>query len=316
MKNKYAFILLVSVLFIYKNATAQDPEFTQFYANPLYLNPALAGSNMCPRVSLNYRNQWPNITATYVTTSASYDKYIRQIKGGLGLLVTNDRAGQGTLNFYTVSGIYAYQLRFTRKFTMNFGLEATYGQKVLDWSKLTFGDQVDDKQGFVYTTHEVQKSSKKEFVDFDAGFVGFTKRFYFGCAASHLTRPNEGFLSESRLPIKITAHVGAVFAVNGNKDASISPNILYQRQGNFQQFDVGLYATKGVIIGGLWYRSNDSFIALVGLKKGMFKCGYSYDITVSKLTNATAGAHEISIGLMFKCKKPRVRFRPDICPVF
>ncbi len=316
MKKNYTLIIIASLVFIFKNAKAQDPEFTQFYANPLYLNPALAGSNMCPRVCINYRNQWPAITATYVTTSASYDKYIHQIKGGLGFLVTNDRAGQGTLNSTTVSGMYAYQLRITRKFTMNFGFEATYGQKVLDWSKLTFGDQIDEKQGFVYNTHEVQKSSKKEYADFDAGIVAFTKRFYVGVAANHLTRPNEGFITESRLPIKITAHAGAVFAIKGRKDVSISPNMLFQMQGNFQQFDIGLYATKGAIIGGLWYRSNDSFIALVGLKKGMFKCGYSYDITVSKLTNATAGAHELSVGLMFKCKKPRIRYRPDICPVF
>ena len=169
----------------------------------------------------------------------------------------------------------------------------------------------------VYNTKEVQKASKKEYADFDAGIVGFSKRFYFGVAANHLTRPNEGFIgSESRLPIKVTAHAGAVFPVKGRKDVSLSPNVLYQRQGNFQQFDIGLYATKGVIIGGLWYRSNDSFIALVGLKKGMFKFGYSYDITGSKLTNATAGAHEISVGLVFKCKKPRVHIRTDICPMF
>ncbi len=46
---------------------AQDPEFTQFYANPLYLNPAFAGTARCPRICLNYRNQWPGITGTFVT---------------------------------------------------------------------------------------------------------------------------------------------------------------------------------------------------------------------------------------------------------
>ena len=35
---------------------AQDPEFTQFYANPLYLNPAFAGTARCPRLVMNYRN--------------------------------------------------------------------------------------------------------------------------------------------------------------------------------------------------------------------------------------------------------------------
>src|SRR6185295_17434324 len=58
---------------------AQDPEFTQFYANPLYLNPAFAGTARCPRICLNYRNQWPGISGTYVTYSASYDQHFDAI---------------------------------------------------------------------------------------------------------------------------------------------------------------------------------------------------------------------------------------------
>ena len=56
MLNRFlAMILLLTA----GSAYAQDPEFTQFYANPLYLNPAFAGSSHCPRMNLNYRNQWP-----------------------------------------------------------------------------------------------------------------------------------------------------------------------------------------------------------------------------------------------------------------
>ena len=56
-------ILILTVLFstcLSENLFAQDPLFTQFYANPLYLNPALAGAARCPRINLNYRNQWRN----------------------------------------------------------------------------------------------------------------------------------------------------------------------------------------------------------------------------------------------------------------
>ena len=66
---------------------AQDPEFSQFYANPLYLNPAFAGTARCPRVSLNYRNQWPGISGTFITTSATYDQQVESLYGGLGLMV-------------------------------------------------------------------------------------------------------------------------------------------------------------------------------------------------------------------------------------
>ena len=58
---------------------SQDLEFTQFYANPLYLNPAFAGSHGCPRVSMNYRDQWPGLSGSYVSYSACYDQYISSI---------------------------------------------------------------------------------------------------------------------------------------------------------------------------------------------------------------------------------------------
>ncbi|MEJ6589219.1 MAG: type IX secretion system membrane protein PorP/SprF, partial [Crocinitomicaceae bacterium] len=50
-------------------ANAQDPTFTQFFSNPIYLNPALAGSSGCPRFAMNYRNEWPQLTGNYVTYS-------------------------------------------------------------------------------------------------------------------------------------------------------------------------------------------------------------------------------------------------------
>ncbi|MFN5910373.1 MAG: type IX secretion system membrane protein PorP/SprF, partial [Bacteroidota bacterium] len=74
MKRYLLALLMLSAL---SGSFAQDPTFTQFYANPLYLNPAFAGSHGCPRFALNYRNEWPSLTGNYVTYSASYDQYFK-----------------------------------------------------------------------------------------------------------------------------------------------------------------------------------------------------------------------------------------------
>ncbi len=316
--KRIVLIFIVLFSFGFKGVLfAQDPEFTQFYANPLYLNPAFAGTANCPRFCLNYRNQWPAISGTYVTYSASYDQHFNAIKGGLGLLIYDDRAGQGTLTTFSASGIYSYLLNVSRKFSIKFGFQATYFEKSIDWSKLTFGDMIDERMGFVYNTREVPRRSKKANADFSAGVLGYTKRFYFGFAANHLTQPDEGLISTSKLPLKMTAHVGAVFAIGDKKsEVTISPNILYQRQKDFQQLNLGVYFTKGVVVGGLWYRNQDSFIALVGLQQHKWKVGYSYDITTSKLTNATAGSHEISFGLILACKPKKKKLRTVNCPSF
>ena len=38
--------------------------------------------------------------------------------------------------------------------------------------------------------------------------------YYFGFAAHHITMPDQGFIGESRLPMKITANIGATFPLN------------------------------------------------------------------------------------------------------
>ena len=313
--------LLLLIMVALPELKAQDPQFTQFYANPLYLNPAFAGSVRCPRFVLNYRNQWPAIPGNFVTYSASYDQHFDGLSGGLGLLVTNDVAGEGTLNTTNVSGIYSYHLPIGRNFSLKAGFQATYAARTLDWTKLTFGDQIDSRYGFVYQTQESQANNSVSYVDFSAGLLGYSDKFFIGFAAHHLTQPDQSFLvPSSRLPMKITAHTGAVIPL-GRKTrfhtpATISPNILFQQQQDFRQINLGMYFQKNPFIAGLWYRNKDAFIVLVGLQQGLFKFGYSYDVTVSRLTNATAGAHEISFSMQIACKVKKKRFRTINCPSF
>jgi type IX secretion system PorP/SprF family membrane protein len=216
--------------------------------------------------------------------------------------------------------MYSYLLNINRKFSMRFGLQASYGQRSIDWSRLTFGDQIDARYGFIYNTQEQKPQETTRFFDVNAGIVAYTDKFYGGVAVSHLTMPNEGFLGVSRLPIKVTVHAGALFQLNKRSKyvspATISPNVLFQLQQNFRQLNIGLYATKGVFVGGLWYRNLDSFILLAGIQKNGFKIGYSYDFTISKLTNATGGAHEVSLGFIIPCRPPMRRFRTVRCPSF
>ena len=321
-KVRRAAMVLAGCVAFMGTTQAQDPQFTQFYANPLYLNPAFAGTARCPRVVLNYRNQWPALTGTFVTTSASYDQHVDAILGGLGVLVTHDQAGKGTLNTTTASAIYSYQLAINRKFSMKFGAQATYFQKSLDWSKLTFGDQIDPRRGFIYTTNDVPRGGTVGNADFSAGVLGYTDIFFVGIAVHHLSEPNESLIvGTSRLPRKYTAHAGAAIPIGmkgkyGEAKTRISPNILFQHQAQFRQLNLGLYVDHGPITAGIWYRTRDAFIALIGFHTERFKFGYSYDVTTSKLTTATAGSHEVSVQLQFNCKPKKRRFRVVACPTF
>lgn len=315
--------LALAVLFsltLSTEASAQDPQFTQFYANPLYLNPAFAGTARCPRLVMAYRNQWPALSGAYVTTSASYDQHVPTLSGGLGLIVTNDQQGRGTLRTTSIAGIYSYQKALSRTFSIKAGMEVRYMQKSLDWTKLTFNDQIDDRYGFIYNTAELPRGGQANNVDFSAGLLGFSDRFYFGGSVHHLNEPNESLVvGNSPLPMRFTGHAGAVIPIDKrrrNSDAKLSPNVLYQRQGEFQQINVGLYVSKGPLVGGIWYRFDDSFIALVGIQTDVIRFGYSYDVTISQLTPSSGGSHELTMTIQFDCKRPRTKFRTINCPSF
>lgn len=318
---------------------AQDPMFTQFYANPLWLNPALAGVERCPRVISNYRNQWPktvNGGVNYVTYAVSYDQHVDALNGGLGIQVMNDQSGNGVFNNYYISGMYSYNLPVNRKFSMRFGLQGSYIQKNLDWSKLTFGDMIDPRYGFIFQTQETPGLDNAKMADFSAGWLGYSQRFYGGFAVHHMTQPREQFLNGDKnfLPRKYTVHAGWKIPLNKRfpKEGSVSPNFMYVRQGNDLAFNpnanklfLGLYAQKGPIVGGVWMRSNtgsiegfatESFIMLFGLQTDYLRFGYSYDLTISRLTNDTGGSHEISVALLFDCRPKRTKFRYIDCPKF
>ena len=201
-------VAVFGTVFLNGGAQAQDPEFTQFYANPLYLNPAFAGSSRCPRMVMNYRNQWPGITRTYITYSASYDQHVDAMSGGLGVLVTNDQAGDGTINTTNASVMYSYYLPVTNSFSVKAGVQAAFAQKSVDWTKLTFGDMIDNKLGFISQTNEQNPNRTVTNVDFSAGILGYSSSFFIGGAVHHLLEPDEAFISQgsSPLPMKITAH--------------------------------------------------------------------------------------------------------------
>jgi type IX secretion system PorP/SprF family membrane protein len=314
--------ILLGLFYVSFHSLAQDPTFTQFYSNPVYLNPALAGSSGCPRIALNYRNQWPQLTGNFVTYAAAYDTYAKNLSGGVGIMAMHDQQGQGTIQTSMIAGTYSYYLKVNRKFRIMFGGQAAYFQKYLDWSKLTFGDMIDPRRGFIYQTGDVPRGNGSHgFFDVSAGMVGFTKNFYFGVAAHHLNRPDESMiLGDSKLPIRVTGHMGANIKLGQrgrySSNTTLMPNVIYQYQNGFQQFNIGAYLKYEAFTIGAWYRNRDAFIVSLGITTEKFRIGYSYDLTVSQLGGISGGSHEISMGINLKCKKQMKDFRRISCPSF
>lgn len=337
MKLKILYTLAI-FLFLREISPAQDMQYSQFYAAPLYLNPAFAGANSCQRLSTNYRQQWAGIPGKFSSFILSYDHQIPKKNSAFGLLITKDEAGSGKLGSTSGSLIYAYQLNLTRKWSINAGFQGTFTNRSVKFYDLYFVDQLLTGAA---TTVEIPITQKVNYFDVSSGLVLYSRRFWAGFSAHHLNTPNQGMVTEkSPLPVKFSFHAGYQLPAGFGSEAkreiektSITPCINYKHQGKFDQLDVGFYYTYQPIVLGVWYRglpikkyspgnpNNDALVLMVGLSYERFNFGYSYDATISKLfISTTRGAHEISLSYQFcdikklKNKRKISRFVP--CPKF
>ena len=293
----------------------QDVSFSQFYSNPLYLNPAFAGSVGVPRVAIQYRNQWHGFDNAFNTYSAAADFPVKKLRGGLGINFINDAQAKGALNAYQINAAYAVHLRLSEDFWLNGGIQAGYNQNSLRVGDLVFADNLDPNFGENGVSGEVGLINDPNFsyVDFSTGALVYSKKLFFGLAAHHLNEPNQSFVSGAasvvKLDRKYTAHFGARLPVylhgHRRKKFDISPQLILQKQGQFQQVNYGLFAAKRGLATGVWFRQNlglqyDAVIFLVGLVRKKWQFTYTYDMTVSGLWGESGGTSEVSMVFLLR----------------
>jgi type IX secretion system PorP/SprF family membrane protein len=334
----FAFSFLLSALSLPDCAYAQDPQFSQYYAAPLYLNPAFAGATHESRAMFNNRYQWVNLPKPFITYAASIDHNFEKFRSGVGLMAMLDKAGAGALKSASINGMYSFRVNLSSKLVFRPGIQFGYVSRSIDYYNLTFGSQIDGVPGIPYNV--AGKSSSINYFDFGAGFLFYNNKFWMGMASSHINQPDQSLnTGGNKLPIKTTVHGGIKFFLKEGvhkkkygeqKERSISPTFVYKHQENFDQLDLGLYVCYEPVVTGLWYRgipfkrynqenfNHDAVVVMVGVRTDRWGLGYSYDLTISSLTaTKTAGAHEFSLSYVFKTRK--IIRRKDMvipCPKF
>jgi type IX secretion system PorP/SprF family membrane protein len=328
-------VILVCFLCVFTGSYSQDMQFTQAYSAPLYMNPAFAGANVCSRVSLTNRTQWNGLNKGYSTFLASYDNCPEKTGFSFGMLLGRDIAGSGDLERLLFIPIIAYEIRLNRTTSFRVGFQAGLNQIGINYRNLIFGDQI--IRGGDVTTVE-QLNGRSIYMDVGTGLLLNSKNYWIGLALFHLNKPNESLMNTSfvQVPVKVHLHGGYRFVLDENNGYNNSPDksILiaanFKSQGKYDQLDIGTYYTNELFSIGLWYRgiplfkryapgfaNNDALAIVAGIEKERFRVGYSYDITISRLSIASRGAHEISIAYQF-CdpKKVKKRAIAVYCPKF
>lgn len=305
--------------------SAQDPQFSQFYSNPLYLAPSFAGAAQGSRVCANIRDQWISLPSTFMTYSFSYDHYFSNFNSGVGFLAYKDVAGSGQLGTFSLGVQYSYNFKIFQNIYARPGLHFSYREHGLAWDKLDFIDEV--MFGNNGTTL-VEPLPKVRDVDLSLSGLVYSKRIWAGITVDHLLRPNVSlYAANTKVPVKVSVF-GGIELVRKSRllqpvEETMTLAYLFKTQGPYTQLDIGVYWHKNPLVLGLWYRGippfnsqrGDAFILLVGYKNKNFNIGYSYDVTISNLMGQALGSHEISTS--FKFALPRRTKKGEVpCPEF
>lgn len=331
-------IILFLVSFLYK-AFPQDPQFSQFYSNYLYLAPSFAGLTDKNRVAFNYRNQWPEIKHGYQTYSVSFDKYIEKFSSGIGVLAYQDVAGSGRMRTTSLGIQYSFDFKLTETWHARPGLHFNYTERGIDFERLVWADQFNASGSSVVIspqTNEIRTLEEVGDIDFSTSLLTYSGKFWLGISVDHLLRPNQSLYlyegdeeNQAKIPVKYSAFGGVKF-VRPEKllrpiPTSIQLAFLYKQQAQFRQLDIGVYWFHSPVVFGLWYRgiplykevfNRDAFTLLVGIKTGDINIGYSYDFTISRLITNTGGSHELSVSYVFKTRALKHKVRMVPCPEF
>ena len=328
----------------------QDPQLSQFYNAPLYLNPGFTGATNSNRVILNHRLQWPNLPQAFATYAFSYDMYRPELRSGFGALLYADKSGSAALTNTNVDLFYSYKLQYDDKWVITPGLFFGYGITSIDIEKLLLGDQLQFDDGNAPTLDPaIARLGNNQYFDFGTGVLMYSSKHWFGFSVYHLTRPNISLLeSESRLPIKYNIHGGTriplVQSFRSNPaGAALVPFFQFRKQASIEQLDIGINYVVPPVTMGVTYRgiplmaftseppdgsgipnstfnpSQDALVFLLGLQITSMQFAYSFDFTVSELSSSSGGSHEVSLIWEFELMNPRHvkrKYKSIPCPTF
>ncbi len=325
--KKYILKFCLLGLFLSQTLQAQDPQFTQFFLSPLYLNPALTGTTDQFRYSLHHRSQWLGVESSYFSTNAAAEVNVEPWRSAFGLMLQHDYAGTAGIQLINVTGSYSFLVPLKR-WALRLGLQGSIMNRSATLGNLVFVSQVRDDEPDVF---EGYGGGSIFFADFSAGALIYNRNVWLGVAAQHIAEPNQSLVGagSGNLRRKYSVHAGANFDLNTiNGGITLMPSVLFKMQGAVYQLDAGtrvLFEHFPVSIGtayrGIPFLSyqgtlqQDAVAFMVGYEWNGFTFGYSYDLTISGLAPYSGGSHEIAVVYEHTSRRYR-ETRSVKCPIF
>jgi len=294
----------------------QDPQFSLYMFNPVYYNPAAAGSEGAPRFQLMHRTQWAGYQGignsdpggAPSTQLFTFHTPLAKLRSGVGLVALNDRIGPQINQSVQVS--YALRLP-VQKGTLSLGVQGGLFNRAIDFSQLRPGEP----DPLIPSGRAGQARP-----DLGVGLHYSTPAYYVGASVQHLTEPSFSLGGGDVAPLSRVAYFTAGYRYEWNYALDLMPSVLYKYvispEPSFvaSSLEVSLLAMYDKRYwAGLSYRQRDALSATIGLsllRNNALRFGYAFDFVVGSQQAKSPTSHEIL--LSYTLPEPTTGRKPII----
>jgi type IX secretion system PorP/SprF family membrane protein len=311
-------ITLLILVVAGSHGIAQDPHFSQFFMAPHFINPANVGTQQGEwSVMGNARHQWGNAGTLFLTQAMAGEVKLTGREDfentlAVGMSLMNDQSMNGAFRSNYASGTVAYHLQLNDNHRIALGMQAAFGNRRLDQTRLVFGEQFSGA-GFdvALPSGEPGLQSMRPFMSVGTGLLYTYARSQVnvdaGLAVYDLNRPRQTFLGDPNQYLRPRTvgslniqymtrnrhvlnfhgiqHIQTVqgyFAVGGSVGIPVSADILNR-----------------MFFAGAWFREGDAILPYTGIRMGNVRIGLSYDVTLSKQNKGPVNPRSFEISMIY-----------------
>jgi type IX secretion system PorP/SprF family membrane protein len=306
---KIVFISLAIFSMVPQLKGQQLSQYSQYFFNPVALNPGYAGSNDNWTLTGVNRNQWMGMPGAPVTRNFGVEGGIKDYRLGLAAQIGTDKAGPLSKTGFT--GTVAYWLPLGKN-KLSFGLQGNVSQLYLQTDQLILANSSD----LVFIGD--RQNSLVSDANFGIHFHG--NSFYVGASAFNLMESRFNMLnSGSQFQRHYNFFAGSLFKVSDDVYYRPSTQIRMVTNTPLNIDFTNSFVFNQKLLLGMGFRANkskadgfknDQLIWIINLwLNDQIKLGYSYDSDLNELARNNSGSHEVAISYFLPNKKSK-NFQP------
>jgi type IX secretion system PorP/SprF family membrane protein len=300
--NKILNFLRIIVMFVFTTQAfgQQDPQFTQYSDNMLFVNPAYAGSRGVLNLTAMHREQWVGFEGRPVSSTFSAHSPLTYQSLGLGVTIVNDQTGP--IKQTMMYGDFSYTLKFkNQERKLSFGIKGGFNMISIGTSTLQTTEVNDPKL--------LQNVRNNINPNIGFGVYYHSPRFFIGASSPKLLERGYDGISKVNLEKRhYFGIIGGVFPINNHWKIRPTTQIkLTEKSPISIDASVAAIYNERIWFGGM-YRLNAAFGVFAQYQVSpQFKLGIASDFGTQAIRNYNYGTFEVLISYDFVFKKVGLR---------